>query len=189
MTSEELTEVLRLHKLWVESHPDGKRAYLERANLRGADLRGAYLRGAYLGDAYLGDADLRGAYLGDANLGGANLGGADLRDADLRDANLERAYLRGADLRGANLIHCVPDESGLTGYAMRGLRWPVYIRDGSLSIGCQTHDIEKWRGWTCDSDSIRDMHTDAPEFWRKHRDVIIAFADATMAMDLMEAAE
>ena len=164
MTSEELTEVLRLHKLWVESHPDGKRAYLERANLRGADLRVAYLRGAYLGDAYLGDADLRGAYLGDANLG-------------------------GADLRGADLIHCVPDESGLTGYAMRGLRWPVYIRDGSLSIGCQTHDIEKWRGWTCDSDSIRDMHTDAPEFWRKHRDVIIAFADATMAMDLMEAAE
>ena len=169
MTSEELTEVLRLHKLWVESHPDGKRAYLERAYLERADHGGANLRGAYL----------RGAYLERA----------DLRDANLRGANLERANLRGAYLRGANLIHCVPDESGLTGYAMRGLRWPVYIRDGSLSIGCQTHDIEKWRGWTCDSDSIRDMHTDAPGFWRKHRDVIIAFADATMAMDLMEAAE
>ena len=169
MTSEELTEVLRLHKLWVESHPDGKRAYLERANLGGADLRGADLRDANLGGADLRDANLGGAYLRVANLGGADL--------------------RVANLGGADLIHCVPDESGLTGYAMRGLRWPVYIRDGSLSIGCQTHDIEKWRGWTCDSDSIRDMHTDAPEFWRKHRDVIIAFADATMAMDLMEAAE
>ena len=63
MEQEQLKEVFRLHKLWLEDHADGVKANLRGAYLRGSDLRGAYLRGA----------DLRGAYLGGANLGGANL--------------------------------------------------------------------------------------------------------------------
>ena len=69
MEQEQLKEVFRLHKLWLEDHADGV-----KANLRGAYLRGSDLRGS----------DLRGAYLGGADLGGANLYEANLEGADLR---------------------------------------------------------------------------------------------------------
>ena len=72
-TPKELAEVLRLHKLWRQDDPAGK-----RADLQGADLQGAYLQGA--------------------DIQGADLQGADLRGADLRGAYLQGAYLQGADL-------------------------------------------------------------------------------------------
>ena len=85
----DLSEVLRLHEMWVNEEKGGERAVLWRANLRGADLRGA---------------DLRGADLREANLQGANL-----READLRGADLWGANLRGADLQGANIkFSCWP---------------------------------------------------------------------------------
>ena len=117
-TPDQLAEVLRLHKLWLEDDPAGKRADLRGANLQRADLQradlqradlrcanlwGANLRDADLRGADLRDADLRRANLWGANLRCANLWGADLRGADLRDADLRCANLRGADLRGADL--------------------------------------------------------------------------------------
>ena len=71
MTHEQLKEVLRLHKMWLNGEVGGVLAYLSSAYLSGADLRGADLRGA----------DLRGA-----NLRGANLSSADLSSAYLRGA-------------------------------------------------------------------------------------------------------
>ena len=53
MTREQLQEILRRHKLWLDGAPEGR-----RANLSDANLNGAYLR----------DADLSGADLSDANL-------------------------------------------------------------------------------------------------------------------------
>ena len=65
MTQEELNEVLRLHKQWLESNGNkGKRADLRRADMQDADMQ---------------DADMRGA----------NLKGADLKGADMRGANLD----------------------------------------------------------------------------------------------------
>ena len=79
MKQEKLTEILKLHKLWLEDNPDGVRVDLRRADLQGADLRRADLRGADLAGADLRRADLQGA-----DLRGADLQGADLRRADLR---------------------------------------------------------------------------------------------------------
>lgn len=79
MTNEEIKNILRLHKMWLDGVYEGERADLRDDDLRGADLCGA-------------------------DLCGADLRGADLRDADLRDADLRCADLRGADLRGADLI-------------------------------------------------------------------------------------
>ena len=73
MTRNEISEILRKHKMWIDDEEGG-----ERANLSGADLRGA-------------------------DLSGADLSGADLSGADLIEANRSRADLRGADLSGADL--------------------------------------------------------------------------------------
>ena len=75
---QELQEVLRLHKMWLNSECGGVRADLTEADLTEANLRGA---------------DLTGAYLRGANLTGADLTGAYLTRADLTRANLTRAYL------------------------------------------------------------------------------------------------
>ena len=85
MKEQELKEILRKHKLWLENcdQQDAVRADLRGANLCDADLYGAVLC----------DADLRYA-----NLRCANLYGADLREADLC----------GADLCGAKNVPFVP---------------------------------------------------------------------------------
>jgi len=108
MNASELAEVLRLHALWWESNPKGKRADLSGAYLSGAYLSRANLSGAYLSGANLSGANLSGAYLSRANLSranlsGANLSGAYLSGAYLSGAYLSRAYLSGANLSGANL--------------------------------------------------------------------------------------
>jgi len=58
MTEDELSKILRLHALWLQEKPEGKRADLRGTNLNGADLGGANLNGAYLGGAYLSGAKL-----------------------------------------------------------------------------------------------------------------------------------
>ena len=75
MNQSKIDEVLRLHKLWLKGHEDGKRAKFSEANLFGANLREADLR-----EADLSKADLSKANLSEANLYGADLSGARLWD-------------------------------------------------------------------------------------------------------------
>ena len=70
-TPEQLQEILRLHKSWLNGEGEGQRADLSSADLRGADLSSAVLRGADLSSAVLRGADLRGADLRGAVLRGA----------------------------------------------------------------------------------------------------------------------
>ena len=101
MNAEKLSEILKMHKLWLGDNEDGIRADLRRAdlrradlimaNLRRADLSGANLSGANLSEANLSRADLSRADLSGANLSGANLSGANLIMANLSEANLSRA--------------------------------------------------------------------------------------------------
>ena len=58
MDKKELTEILRLHKMWLNGEEEGERANLRGANLQGADLRDADLRVADLQDANLRGVDL-----------------------------------------------------------------------------------------------------------------------------------
>lgn len=78
MTKEQIKEVLRLHKLWLDGESGGVRADLHGANLHGANLSRADLTGADLYGANLSDANLSDANLYDANLSRANLTGAKL---------------------------------------------------------------------------------------------------------------
>jgi len=90
MNKEQLKEVLELHKDWVFSESDGK-----KADLRSADLRSANLRSANLRSADLRSADLRSA---------------DLRSANLHSADLRYANLHSADLSSANFIYTKLDQ-------------------------------------------------------------------------------
>ena len=130
LSKEDLKEILRKHKIWLEGGAGGERADLTDADLTGADLRGANLR-----DADLTGADLTGADLRGADLRGANLRDADLTDADLTGADLTGANLTGANLRGAILTGAILRGAILTGAILRGANldhssWPLWC--GSL---------------------------------------------------------
>ena len=103
MTQTEITEIVRLHKLWLLRDEKGKNADLRSANLRSADLHSADLSYADLSSANLRSADLSYADLSSADLSSANLRSADLSYADLSSADLSSANLRSANLSCANL--------------------------------------------------------------------------------------
>ena len=73
MNTEELENILRLHKMWLNGNENGVRANLSYANLGGSDLR----------DADLSYANLNYVNLSEANLSYANLSSANLSYADL----------------------------------------------------------------------------------------------------------
>ena len=125
MNANELKNILKLHKKWLNDEEGGLKADLRGADLRGANLCGADLRRANLCGVNLNGASLRGADLREATLRGAILYRADLREADLRGADLSGANLYGANLRGAILYRadfCGADlrEATLHGADLRG---------------------------------------------------------------------
>jgi Pentapeptide repeats (8 copies) len=135
MDASELKEILKQHKLWIETNGrQGERADLEGANLQGANLQGANLEGANLQGANLTGAELNGAILWGAILWGANLAcanlacanltGANLKGASLSYANLYDADLTGADLTGANLHGVDLTGADLTGANLTGAILP-----------------------------------------------------------------
>ena len=131
MQQEQLNEVLRLHKMWLNNEDGGERANLTDADLTGADLRGADLRGANLRGANLRGADLRGA-----NLTGANLTDADLRGADLTDADLRGAELIGIKIKTATVF------TGIYRYVVIAI--VSETGDKYVKMGCHLRTVEEW---------------------------------------------
>ena len=188
MKQDELNEILKFHKMWLNSEQGGKRADLRRsvltgANLRDADLRDALLIGANLRRSVLTGADLRDAFLTGANLTGADLTGADLRYADLTDANLTGADLRYADLRrsvlrrsvltGAYLRDCIGNNKEIKSLQI-GTYLISYTKD-ILTIGCQSHTLDKWKAFT--DHEISEMDEYALEWWKLNKDIVIELVE------------
>jgi uncharacterized protein YjbI with pentapeptide repeats len=172
ITAEKLSEIRRLHALYLNGDPEGQRADLHDTDLRdldlsdarlrdadlaGACLSGGRLRGIGLHRACLRDASLTHTHLREADLRGADLRHACLCDADLRDANLCEADLRGAFLGGAIMkdtilsgallrndlkVHAFRFLSGLYTYD----QWVVVSDKGVpwIRMGCLFHPLEKW---------------------------------------------
>ena len=61
MNANQLSEIIRLHRLWLDGTDSGVLADLRGANLRYVDLRGVDLSNADLSNANLRGADLRDA--------------------------------------------------------------------------------------------------------------------------------
>lgn len=108
----ELSNVLDLHKKWLEGKPGGVRANLSNVDLRFADLRNANLSNANLSCADLVGVNLRHTNLSYtnlryANLSYTNLSFSDLSYSSLKNTNLNHADLRGTKLGGADLIGAI----------------------------------------------------------------------------------
>ena len=120
MNANELKNILKLHKKWLNNEEGGLKANLRGAILYRADFCGAILYRVDLRGADLREANLRGADLHEANLRGAILYRADFCGADLREATLRGADLRGANLREAKNIpfipYTCPDTGSFIGY-------------------------------------------------------------------------
>jgi hypothetical protein len=184
-TREQIAEILRLHRLWLNGDEGGKHANLYGANLYGANLYDADFRGADFQEADLQEADLQGA-----NLYGADLYDADLRGAKLYGANLYDAYLRGADLRGADLRGADLRGADLLCFGnMREIRtmqidtWVIGYTADTLQIGCQRHTIDKWRKWDTDAGRkwISAMDTKALDWADRNLALVLAVIDANPA--------
>ena len=122
---------------------------------------------ANLSKADLSKADLSGANLSEADLSWANLSGANLSGADLSVANLSGANLSGANLSGANLFG---DKTYKMPLQIFGLNWWINITKKHIQIGCQAHEAKKWFSFT--DEEIKDMHSDALDFWTKNKKFI-----------------
>ena len=154
MEQEQLKEVFRLHKLWLEDHKDGVRANLIGANLRTANLRTADLRWANLRQVNLIGANLIGT-----NLEGAYLGGADLGGANLYEANLG----------GANLRYCIGNSKQIK--TIQTETYYITYTDKVMAIGCKQHTIEEW--FNFDDETIDKMNKGTSlEWWAKWKPVL-----------------
>jgi hypothetical protein len=126
----------------------------------------------WLADSPEGErANLYGANLSRANLSGANLSGANLYGANLSRANLSGANLSGANLSGANLSFK---------FAQAYLApWSVLVTPENITIGCQTHPIDKWLEWgrQDDPEEIHAMHFKARAWWNRHKSIVLAMAE------------
>ena len=105
MTKNELTEILKLHEMWLNEEEGGAQAKFEDLDLRGLDFRGANLIKADFKDADCSGVDFTGADLRCADFTGANLTGADFAGANLKWANFYKAHVTGARFNGA-IIDC-----------------------------------------------------------------------------------
>jgi Pentapeptide repeats (8 copies) len=158
------------------------------ANLCQADLSCADLSGADLSGANLSCANLRDTNLCYANLSGAELRFANLRHAGLRDANLSGANLSGANLSGANLsganLSCA-NLSGVIGNMaeVKSLHLDTYnicYTCNMLTIGCQSHSIAEWAGFSDEEISSMDGKK-ALAFWGKYKKVIFDIIELSPA--------
>ncbi len=122
-----MSETLRLHGLWLEGAPLGKRAFFQGASLAQVNLSNARLSKAIfvkaslvqaqLQGADLSGADLSGADLTQAKCAGANFQGANMTGVDLTQAELQEAEFLGTDLTGAKLI-----QAKMTGAKLQGAK-------------------------------------------------------------------
>lgn len=127
---------------------------LSKANLYGVDLSGA---------------DLSGADFSCADLYGANLSGADLSGANLSG----KVNLYGTNLSGATLYRATLYGEKLTKEPIQilGLRWFVLITVEQIRIGCELYEAAEWEKF--EDSRIALMDSDALEFWKKYKDMIL----------------
>ena len=65
--------------------------------------------------------------------------------------------------------------------SINGLRWPVSTDGKSIQIGCQHHSVDEWRAF--DDRVIAKMDSDALDFWKAHKDMVLDLAKVRKDME------
>lgn len=120
METNELKNILALHKKWLNEEKGGERADLHGADLDGicldnVDFRNANLRCVNFRNAIITNSDFRCADLYGADFCHALLQGSDFASANLKNANFVEANLYGADFLNADLTGVCLGEANLKG--------------------------------------------------------------------------
>lgn len=120
METNELKNILALHKKWLNEEKGGERADLHGADLDGicldnVDFRSANLRCVNFRNAIITNSDFRCADLYGADFCHALLQGSDFASANLKNANFVEANLYGADFLNADLTGVCLGEANLKG--------------------------------------------------------------------------
>lgn len=145
-----------------------------------ASMDSAVLTYARMANTIMDHTHLNNARMASARIVEGLMNQAQIYGADLSRARMIRTQVAGVLLAGANLTDMVMKDVILDGerisrtpIQLLGLTWPVYITPQYMRIGCQRHKHEEWAGF--DDARIQQMDLrQAPAFWRKHRDVLLA---------------
>jgi len=162
-TQEEISEVIRLHRLWLEGSSQGVRADFRNTALHGVRFCGVDLR----------HADFRGADLVGVNFYLAILRDTIFRHATLHDVDFCCAILRDADLYGVNLsgadfCRAIGDGKRIRTYQFK---FTVNIYDDRLQIASQNYSQREWFN-DLPEEEIAEIGCGALEWWNTHKGVI-----------------
>lgn len=130
VSKDELSDILKKHKMWLNGEVGGI-----RADLHGVDLYMADLDGADLSWSNLYMANLQGASLYMVNFCGTDLRRANLRWANLSGVDFSNADLCGADLHGTDLSDANFYKANLCGVSF-GWTNPSEAKNINLPIAC-----------------------------------------------------
>ena len=143
MTEDELKEILKDHKNWLDENDIGHQADLSDADLTGIDLpeidldkislkgvcwRGTYLSQASFDEVCMSKSDLHGtdfsnAHFRGVDLSNANLSGANFSHARFSEVNFSNADLSGADLSETYFEKTCFKETCFNGADLKGARF------------------------------------------------------------------
>ena len=180
ISQEELEDILKKHKKWLNNQNGGERANLIDAdlsylNFKKVDLRCAKMTSVNLTHADLTDTVLKNADLRSANLTDTVLKNADLTDTNLAFANLKRANLKGTDLTNTTIWDTIFSNAGGKSIISIQLNTSVenrvinYIPEIDwVSAGCFRGTLEELKNKVkythSDNEKIRKRYEKAIEF-------------------------
>lgn len=103
MTNDELSELVRLHVLWLQKAPTGRRLELHGAKVAGAALKGVRLNRAKFVEVDFSGADLQGTSFHQSEFENVHFDGAGLQETDFSECDARRCRFDGARLDGGSL--------------------------------------------------------------------------------------
>lgn len=104
ISRDELNEIIRLHKKWLESNGNhGERADLRNADIRGADITYQDLNRVNFGGSIITNCDFTGTDLRGCHFHGTDIIDCQLRSCDLRAAIFKGCLLKRSDLYASNI--------------------------------------------------------------------------------------
>lgn len=152
MNQKELEEMLRLHELFIQRLPGGKRLNLHNIDISGVSLRYANLSGANLSGVNLYDVDLSYANLRNVDMRGVRICETKMDETVLLEAKMSNAILyksqlfsvnlTGAYLFGAEMNEVEMNNANLSYVDLRYSKLHNVVLSGAILLRANLQDAE-----------------------------------------------